>query len=72
MPSEYLIQVVHKSTGKVVTGWEPGLTVEKRLVEELVNRVKTKGVGIFRTEDHVAKDVRAAIEELLYDLKSLV
>ena len=72
MPSEYLIQVVYKSTGQVVACWEPGLTVEKKLIEELVNRVKAKGVGVFRTEDHVAKDVKTAIEELLWDLKSLV
>lgn len=71
MESEYLIQVLHKSTGKVVQ-WEPGLSVEKALVTELIGRVRTKGVGVFRTENHVIHDVREALEELLYELKSKV
>jgi hypothetical protein len=69
--SNYLIQVVHRETGKVVS-WAPGLDVEKQLVSELVDRVRAKGVGILRTTEHVARDVHAALEELLYDLKSRV
>lgn len=32
--SEYLIQVVHKATGRVVQ-WAPGLDAERELVSEL-------------------------------------
>ena len=71
MASEYLIQVVHKSTGKVVE-WAPGLAVEKQLVDELGNRVRAKGVGILKTTEQVVTAVKSALDELLYDLKSLV
>ena len=30
---------------------------------ELITRIRAKGVGVFRTEDHVVADVRAAIQE---------
>ena len=72
MASEYVIQVIHKATNKVVHSWAPGLAVEKELISELLDRVKAKGVGIARTEYHVLADVKEAIEELLHDLKSRV
>ena len=71
MASDFLIQVVHKETGNVVS-WAPGLEVEKHLVTELLDRVKAKGVGVMRTEAHVLADVRLALEELLYDLKAQI
>jgi hypothetical protein len=69
MASKYLIQVVSKKTGKVVE-WAPGLAVERQFEDEICNRVAAKGVGIARTTAHVVADVRAAVEELLHDLKS--
>lgn len=71
MPSDYLIQVVHKASGSVVQ-WEPGLRLEQEFEDELLLRVKAKGVGLTRTEIHVLADIRAAVRELLYDLKSRV
>ena len=67
----YLIQVVNKTSGSVVQ-WAPGSNVEKDLIRELVERVRAKGVGVFRTEAHVTSDIKTAIEELLYDLKAQV
>ncbi len=69
--SDYVIQVVHKETGRVVE-WAPGLQVERQLVIDLCNRVAAKGVGVFRTTAHVVADVRVALQELLYELKSEV
>ena len=71
MPSDFLIQVIHKSTGEVVR-WAPGLEVEKEFETELLNRVRAKGVGLFRSETHVVKDVIGALRELLFDLKKAV
>lgn len=71
MPSDFLIQIVHRNDGKIVA-WAPGLEVEKQLISELLSRVKLKGVGLMRTEAHVLADVRVALEELLYDLKRQV
>lgn len=72
MPSEWLIQVVHAKTGEVCHSWLPGLAVERQFIEEIVNRTVSKGVGMWRTSAHVAEDVRSAVKELLYDLKSQV
>lgn len=71
MVSDYLIQVVHKDTGKVVS-WAPGLEVEKQFESELLDRVKAKGVGVARTEAHVLADVLSALQEMLRDLKSRI
>ena len=71
MASDFLIQVIHKQDGKVVS-WAPGLEVEKAFQAELLSRVKAKGVGLARTEAHVLASVDAALKELLHDLKSRV
>ena len=72
MASDYVIQIVHIPTGKVARSWAPGLAVEKQFVDEIIDRVQQKGVGVFRTEAHVLADVQEAITELLYDLKAQV
>jgi hypothetical protein len=72
MASEYLIQVFHKPSGKVVHSWTPGLEVEKQFEDELIDRVKVKAVGVGRTKWKVGEMVREALVELLYDLKSKV
>jgi hypothetical protein len=71
MESNYLVQIVHRKSGLVVQ-WAPGLNVEDELIDTLCERVRAKGIGIGRTEAHVLGDVRAALEELLFDLKSQV
>ena len=71
MASQYLIQVVHKESGKVVR-WAPGLEIEKQFEDELLDRVKAKGVGVGRSTTHVLADVQTALQELLHDLKKQV
>ena len=71
MASDYLVQIVHRETGKVAE-WAPGLRVETEFVENVCERVRQKGVGFVRTEAHVIADVRQAIRELLHDLKAQV
>lgn len=69
--SDYLIQVVHRASGQVVE-WAPGHVVEKEFEQELLNRVRAKGVGMLRPTEHVVKDVLSALEELIFDLKKQV
>ena len=68
MASRFVIQVVDRHTNAVVS-WAPGSAVERQFVEDLVDRVVAKGVGFGRTSAHVAGDVRAAVENLLFELK---
>jgi hypothetical protein len=70
--SNYVLRVVNLATGETVHQWTPGLAAESLIVSELCDRVRAKGVGVGKTEEHVIADVRAAIEELLFDLKSRV
>lgn len=69
MASNYRLQIVHIPSGGVVVEWPPGLHQEHDLIDEIVERVRSRGVGLFQTEEHVTRDVRAAIEDLLYELK---
>ena len=66
------MQIVHAVTGRVVTGWQPGDKVETDLVDDLVVRVKQKGVGIFKSEERVLDGVREAFQEMLLALKGRV
>jgi hypothetical protein len=71
--SRYWLQVIDRQTGgEVVIGWYPGDRVEVDLAGELTERVKAKGVGLFRSEAHVLADLRLAFGEMLYDLKRRV
>jgi hypothetical protein len=72
MASAFQMQIVELATGHVVHRWAPGLAVETELLDNLCRRVQAKGVGLGRTEAHVIADVRAALEELIYDLKTQV
>jgi hypothetical protein len=71
MASDFLLRVVHRPSGDYVE-WAPGQYIESHLVDELCNRVRAKGVGLGRTTNHVVEDVRAAITELLFELKKQV
>jgi hypothetical protein len=55
-----------------VVRWGPGLPVETDFIASLCARVQAKGVGVGKSEAHVIADVRAACEELIYDLKAKV
>ena len=71
MASQYLIQVIHKESGDVVR-WAPGLEIEKQFEDELLDRVKARGVGVGRSTTHVLDDVQTALRGLLHDLKRQV
>jgi hypothetical protein len=71
MYSDYLMQVVDKLHNEVVQ-FEPGLSVEVNFIDDCVTRAIAKGVGIGRTSNHVAQDIRDAIEEAIYELKRKV
>lgn len=62
------MQIVDTRSGKVVE-FEPGLSVEVNFIDDCVTRVIAKGVGFGRTQAHVEKDIRAAIEEVIHALK---
>lgn len=67
--SAFLLQVLHRPSGRVIATWPPGRDEERDFIADLCQRVKDKGVGIGRTEAHVIADVRAALEEQLFALK---
>jgi hypothetical protein len=67
--SQFLIQIVDKTTGEVVVGLEPGSRVETDLINEFVIRVKGIGVGMFKTEAAVEAASRQAWADLLMALK---
>jgi len=69
MASKFLLQIVEAKTGEVVAAWEPGLRIEKGLINDLSTRVAAKGVGVGRTTAHVVADIEDAFEDLLYELK---
>lgn len=71
MPSRFRLQIVDTVTNRVVE-WEPGLSVEIDFIEDVVSRTLARGVGIFRGSKHVADDLKAAIEESIFNLKKQV
>lgn len=62
------MQIVDKRSGNVVE-FEPGLSVEINFIDDCVNRILAKGVGVFRTQDHVSQDIRDGITEAIQELK---
>lgn len=71
MASDFLMVIRRIPSGQTVE-FAPGLAVESQLLDELCDRVRAKGVGVGRTEDHVIADVREAFNELFHDLKKQV
>jgi hypothetical protein len=72
MPSDYVLQVARKTTGEVVASWPPGRETEKDFVTAICERVDAKGVGVGHTSAHVVADVRAALEEAIFEVKAQV
>lgn len=68
MPSKYLLQIVHRTSGEVVQ-FEPGLSTEINFIDDCVQRILSKGVGVFRTNKHVEQDIRDGINEAVHSLK---
>ena len=71
MASKYRMQIAYANTGDVVT-WKPGAPLETELVEDLVARLKNRGVGLFTSEATVLKAVEEELTELILDLKRKV
>ena len=69
--SDYRLQIIHINTGRVVS-WAPGRLAETDVIEDLLARVKAKGVGLGRSEASVIGRIREAFGEMLYELKSKV
>lgn len=67
MEYSYLITIT-RSDGKKVH-LRPGSQGERDLIADVVQRTKDLGVGMFRTEAHVAADVKKALEDSLMALK---
>ena len=70
--SRYRLQIIDAQTGEVVIGWQPNDRVETELSEELLRRVKDRGVGLFRTEAQVLASLRQCFSDMLYELKGRV
>ena len=66
--SQFKLQIIDKTTGKVVNGWQPGDRVETDLAEDLLNRLKGRKLG-FRTQGKILKAVAQEFAEMLLDLK---
>lgn len=71
MASDFLIQVVHKSNGKVVD-WEPGGRAELDLISSLSDRLMDKSIGVATTRAQVVAVVEQTLKDVLLELKHKV
>ena len=69
--SEFKLQIVHKKDNAVVE-WTPGSLIEVDIAEELANRLKLRGVGLFASEEKVLTAVREEFAAMLWILKSRI
>ena len=74
MTSNFKLQIVHVRGELVdrVVEWVPGNRIEIDLVKELVYRLRSRGVGVFKTEAAVLKAVEEEFAALLWALKKQV
>lgn len=54
----------------VVVRFPGGGDLEREFIETCVKAILAKGVGIARTEAHVAEDIRAGLTETIFALKA--
>jgi hypothetical protein len=77
--SEYVVQIAHRTTGKVHQ-WAPGLATEVELIENLCARVQAKYAAetparrwyqpvTWQPAPPRVDLIRAAFQDLLHDLK---
>jgi hypothetical protein len=66
--SRFVIRIV-RADGSTVD-LRPGGQAEKDFIEDVIIRTHAKGVGWGRTTAHVLTDMRSALMESLFDLKS--
>ena len=57
---------------KVVRDWKAGASIEVEIVNELCNRLRTRHVGLLRTQEGVLDIVKQEFASLLWNLKSRV
>ncbi len=67
--SRFVLSITDTATGSQAQ-LRPGGTSERQIINEVVNAVIAKGVGLFKTEAHVAQAVREALIEVLTAVKS--
>lgn len=65
--SDYRISITRKDSHPIHL--RPGGKGERLLVESVVRAALSKGIGVFRTETHVAQAIRTAFDDVLYALK---
>lgn len=70
MTSKYRLVIIREDGNPVF--YMPGSKGERDMVNAIVEKVMSKGVGFFRTESHVRKDVVEAVNEVIHDLKAEV
>lgn len=68
-PSDFLVQIVHKQTGRVAA-WAPGLECERHLVNELAGRL-AKRLSWFQRR-RLRKVIHDEIHKLFGDLKKQI
>ena len=71
MSSRYLMAVIDRETQEIVE-YEPGHRAEKDFIDDCVARTLRKGVGFGRTAAHVEQDLRAALDEAVFELKARI
>lgn len=65
------MQIVDRATGEVVQ-WEPGRAVELDFIEDITAMILSRGVGLFRTTDHVKRSIEDGLLDALKLLKSKI
>lgn len=69
--SRFLLQIIDRQSGDVIQ-LEPGLSAETNFVDECVETISKRGVGLGYSTAHVEQDIRAGIEEVILDLKGQI
>ncbi len=72
MASRFLVQIIDGDTKKPAVSFRPGSAVEAELEDAVIARLRTKGIGYFRSAATVEIAVREAWAEALMDLKKQV
>ena len=70
--SRYRLQIIEVETGEVVKTWLPGHPIEIDLALELCNRLRSRGVGVFKSQEQVLAAVKEELASLIFSLKAQV
>lgn len=69
--SDYRMQIFHIPSNSLVA-WKPGADLETDLIDDLCERLKLRGVGLFKGEAKVLALVREELADVIFDLKKKV